>query len=92
MSEENKQQSQENEQQPQENEGKEQATIAIANSILSQITLNDVLKLVHGNVLTQARTHVEDLPDEELTKLLSSLEQTGKEEDSGEIKEPAIAT
>jgi len=71
-------------------ENKEKATVAIANSILGQITLSDVLQLVQGNVLQQAKTHVEEMGDEELENLISKLETEGgepQEESQAEAEE-----
>ncbi len=60
-------------------DNKEKATVAIANSILGQITLSDVLQLVQGNVLNQAKTHVETLSEDELGKLIQSLDASSEE-------------
>ena len=72
-----------------DDENKQRATIAVANSILGQITLADVLKLVHGNVLSQAREHVDELPTEDFDKLLSSIDEITDAAESEEPHAPA---
>ena len=70
-------------------ENKEKATVAIANSILGQITLSDVLQLVQGNVLQQAKNHVDGLGDEELEKLIDTLDsppENAEEESEEELQ------
>ncbi|MAG59321.1 hypothetical protein CMO96_00835 [Candidatus Woesebacteria bacterium] len=56
-------------------EDKDKAVIAIANSILTNVKLSDVLQIVQSQVLTQAKEHVGQLGEEELTRLMSSLEE-----------------
>lgn len=77
-------------------ENKEKATVAIANSILGQITLSDVLQLVQGNVLNQAKTHVETLGEEELEKLIKTLDESDSRAQEGseaqEEKEEGLET
>ena len=70
---------------------KEKATIAVANSILGRITLTDVLQLVQGNVLAQAKQHVDEMGDEELNELISSIEPEATGE-SAEAQEEATAS
>lgn len=71
---------------------KEKATIAVANSILGRITLTDVLQLVQGNVLAQAKQHVDEMDDAQFGELLSSIEGEPSTEDSVEPKEDATVS
>jgi hypothetical protein len=71
---------------------KEKATIAVANSILGRITLTDVLQLVQGNVLAQAKQHVDEMDDAQFGDLISSIEEEGQEQEEQEEQEEAEAS